>query len=117
MIEVILDFDELAIQENDESYEVEDQEGVAQKNKAGIFIKKKYTIVKTVNEELSMKWDKEMKKRNDYFASFDISTLTFTDENLKDIDACFEEIKKSLKIKNKTVFIRFKTLLFKINNC
>lgn len=36
----------------DESYEVEDQEGVAQKNKAGIFIKKKYTIVKTVNEEL-----------------------------------------------------------------
>jgi len=51
---------------------------------------------KAVNEELSVKWDKEMKKRNDYFASFDISTLTFTDENLKDIDACFEEIKKYL---------------------
>lgn len=51
---------------------------------------------KAVNEELSTKWDKEMKKRNDYFESFDISTLTFTDENLKDIDACFEEIKKYL---------------------
>lgn len=51
---------------------------------------------KLVNEELSKKWDKEMKKRNDYFTSFDISTLTFTDENLKDIDACFEEIKKYL---------------------
>lgn len=49
-----------------------------------------------VNEELSLKWDKEMKKRNDYFSTFDISTLTFTDENLKDIGACFEEIKRFL---------------------
>ncbi|MBF8457910.1 topoisomerase II [Kaistella sp. G5-32] len=51
---------------------------------------------KKVNEELSAKWDKEMKKRNDYFSSFDIFILTFTDENLKDIDACFIEIKKYL---------------------
>lgn len=51
---------------------------------------------KGINDELSIKWDKEMKKRNKYFSSFNIYTLTFTDENLKDISSCFEEIKKYL---------------------
>lgn len=36
----------------DESFELEEQEGALRKNKAGIFIKNKYTVVKTINEEL-----------------------------------------------------------------
>jgi hypothetical protein len=56
----------------------------------------KEKLQKTVNEELSEKWGKEMKKRNDYFSSFGITTLTFTDTNLKDTTNCFEEIKKYL---------------------
>lgn len=56
----------------------------------------KNKLQKDVNAEISVKWDKEMKKRNDYFSQFDITTLTFSDENLKDVDKCFEEIKKYL---------------------
>ncbi len=51
---------------------------------------------KALNEDLSIQWRKEMDKRNEYFSSFGISTITFTDEDLKDIDKCFLEIKKYL---------------------
>ncbi len=51
---------------------------------------------KAVNEDLSGKWDKEMDKRNDYFSKYGISTVTFTDENLTDIEECFLEIKSAL---------------------
>lgn len=50
-----------------------------------------------VNRELSLKWGKEMKKRNDYFAEFGITTITFTDETLLDIDKCFDKIIVQLK--------------------
>lgn len=49
-----------------------------------------------MNRELSLKWTKEMEKRNDYFSKFGITTITFTDEELKDIDACFDIISKYL---------------------
>lgn len=51
---------------------------------------------KSVNEDLSAKWDKEMDKRNEYFSKYGISIVTFTDENLKDIDMCFMKIKEAL---------------------
>jgi hypothetical protein len=50
-----------------------------------------------VNNELKDKWAKEMTKRNKYFDSFGITTKTFTDKNLEDIDTCFEEIKLVLQ--------------------
>ncbi|MEK2012400.1 topoisomerase II [Vibrio parahaemolyticus] len=49
-----------------------------------------------MNRDLSQKWTKEMEKRNDYFSKFGITTITFTDEKLKDIDACFDIISKYL---------------------
>ncbi|MGF1747007.1 topoisomerase II [Vibrio minamisatsumaniensis] len=49
-----------------------------------------------MNRDLSLKWTKEMEKRNDYFSKFGITTITFTDEELKDIDACFDRISKYL---------------------
>ncbi|EII3281986.1 topoisomerase II [Vibrio alginolyticus] len=49
-----------------------------------------------MNRDLSLKWTKEMEKRNDYFSKFGITTITFTDEELKDIDACFATISKYL---------------------
>lgn len=49
-----------------------------------------------MNRDLSEQWKKEMDKRNDYFSKFVITTITFTDEDLKDIDACFDIIAKYL---------------------
>ncbi len=43
-----------------------------------------------VNEELSKKWNKEMQKRNEYFDQFGITTITFSDDNLVDMNACFD---------------------------
>lgn len=53
-----------------------------------------------VNAELSEKWEKEMEKRNSYFNSFGITTITFTDANLADISECFEQMKKYLSKRN-----------------
>ncbi|OCQ44824.1 topoisomerase II [Aeromonas veronii] len=49
-----------------------------------------------MNRDLTEQWKKEMDKRNDYFSKFGITTITFTDEDLKDIDACFDIIAKYL---------------------
>lgn len=49
-----------------------------------------------MNRDLSLMWAKEMEKRNNYFSKFGITTFTFTDEELKDIDACFDIISKYL---------------------
>jgi hypothetical protein len=56
-----------------------------------------------VNDELSEKWGKEMKKRNDYFKDFDITIITFTDSDLKDINACFEVVKEKLEARKTRV--------------
>lgn len=52
---------------------------------------------KTVNEGLKVKWEKEMVKRNKYFETFDITTITFTDSDLTNISGCFEKIKQKLE--------------------
>jgi hypothetical protein len=56
----------------------------------------KYKKQFEVNEELSHKWNKEMSKRNKYFSNFGITTLTFTDIDLTDIEKCFLNMKKYL---------------------
>lgn len=52
--------------------------------------KKKKKTQTAVNAELKIKWEGEMKKRNRYFKKFGITTVTFTDEDLTDLDDCFE---------------------------
>jgi len=49
------------------------------------------------NKELAIKWSKEMQKRNDYFNKFNIQIITFTNEELVDIDNVFGAIKKILE--------------------
>ena len=44
---------------------------------------------KEVNKSLAIQWEKEMAKRNEYFATFGITTLTFADRDLTGIDRCF----------------------------
>ena len=56
-----------------------------------------------VNSELSEKWNKECSKRNAYFAQFGITTITFTDEALQDIDSCFDIMKTYLKKRTEVV--------------
>lgn len=45
-----------------------------------------------LNEDLLVKWNKEMDKRNSYFEQFKITTLTFTDDNLADMETCKQKI-------------------------
>lgn len=52
---------------------------------------------KAVNEGLAASWEKEIGKRNDYFEKFGISTITFVDGDLRDLDACFEKMQKLLQ--------------------
>ena len=59
-------------------------------------IRKVKKTQKAVNEELKEKWESEMSKRNRYFKKYGISTVTFTDNNLSDLDSCFDEMKAYL---------------------
>ncbi|MDY0931116.1 hypothetical protein [Chryseobacterium sp. CFBP8996] len=67
-----------------------------------------------VNAELSDKWGKEMTKRNDYFKTFDITTVTFTDIDLVDIVKCFELVKE--KLQARTTKINLKSQLERLKN-
>lgn len=49
-----------------------------------------------VNNELLEQWNKEMAKRNAYFSAYGITVVTFTDDQLANLDQCFDEIKKLL---------------------
>lgn len=51
---------------------------------------------KELNQELAVQWTKEMHKRNEYFSEFGISVVTFTDEDLQDLNACFSKITRYL---------------------
>ncbi|MBQ0934164.1 hypothetical protein [Ideonella paludis] len=46
-----------------------------------------------VNAQLAKDWEKEVDKRNDYFEKYGITTITFADRDLKDVDSCFSKIK------------------------
>ncbi|MDA3781039.1 MAG: hypothetical protein PF487_12580 [Bacteroidales bacterium] len=49
-----------------------------------------------VNREIGVLWEKEIAKRNEYFQEYGITTITFTDSQLGNIDNCFEIIKSYL---------------------
>ncbi len=51
---------------------------------------------KRVNQELAEQWEHEMDKRNDYFQTFGIATITFTDAHLSDPHGVFSTIQTYL---------------------
>lgn len=55
-----------------------------------------------VNQELARQWKKEMTKRNEYFNNFGVSIVTFTDDDLQDLDSCFLQIEHFLKQRSTT---------------
>lgn len=62
----------------------------------GAISKVKEKNLKEINAEGAAKWAKEMTKRNSYFAEYGIQTVTFTDPELKDLSACFENMRNYL---------------------
>lgn len=56
---------------------------------------------KEVNNELSEKWDKEMKKRNEYFLTYGITTITFTEQMLENKEHCWSIIEECLSERSK----------------
>jgi len=56
----------------------------------------KTKLQKEINAEIEEKWGKEMTKRNEYFSSFGITTLTFTDTDLTNPKTCFASIEEFL---------------------
>lgn len=58
--------------------------------------KAKQKSQKSINTELSQKWSREMDKRNSYFSKYGISTITFTNRELANMDRCFNRVKELL---------------------
>jgi hypothetical protein len=56
----------------------------------GAIKKAKEKTQKAINAEGAETWKNEMIKRNRYFAKYGITTVTFTDTDLEDMEACFE---------------------------
>jgi hypothetical protein len=52
---------------------------------------------KALNEELAAKWSKEADKRNVYFMKYGVTTITFTDAELTDIDHCWKHVLAALE--------------------
>lgn len=50
-----------------------------------------------MNAGLCENWNKEMDKRNSYYSDFGITTVTFTDDNLKNMDKVFSNIRSYLE--------------------
>lgn len=51
---------------------------------------------KDLNAELARKWQNECSKRREYFSRYGINKITFADEDLQNIDACFAVITEHL---------------------
>lgn len=65
--------------------------------------KSKDKTQKQLNEELANQWQKECNKRNEYFQKYNISCVTFADNDLQDIDGCFNTIAGYLKKRNNDI--------------
>ncbi len=59
-----------------------------------------------INEELKMKWQKEIDKRNQYFSKYGITVLTFADDELENLDECFSVIRKYLMQRAPTINLK-----------
>ena len=55
-----------------------------------------------INQELALRWNKEMTKRNEYFSNFEIPIVTFTDDELQNLDSCFQRIEYYLAQRSTT---------------
>ena len=55
---------------------------------------------KAINETASLNFDKEMKKHKDYFRKHGIFTLIYTDQDLKDTEKIFVDMKRYLEPKS-----------------
>lgn len=53
-----------------------------------------------LNRQLAAKWQKEVSKRNAYFQTYGVSVVTFADDDLKDIDACFARVEAALRARS-----------------
>lgn len=51
---------------------------------------------KRVNDDLAVSWGKEIAKRNEYFEKYGITTYTFSDSDLANIDHCWGKIVEAL---------------------
>lgn len=52
------------------------------------------------NQQIAQQWEKEIAKRNDYYKTFGITTVTFTDNHLTDLDKCFSVMAQVLSRRN-----------------
>lgn len=52
---------------------------------------------KAINEEAKANFEKEMEKQKEYYRKYGVYTLIYTDTDLQDMDAIFEEMKKYLQ--------------------
>lgn len=66
-----------------------------------------------MNKDLMKQWGKEMGKRNDYFQQFGVTTITFADDDLKDMDKCFRAMEFYLQ-KRKPVELSIDLLIGEI---
>lgn len=78
-------------------------------------IRSKAKSQKDINEELKLKWQNEMEKRNKYFDEFGITVKTYTDAQLISLDSCFNEISKVLSERNENKISFEEELKFFIN--
>ncbi len=58
-----------------------------------------------LNQELRIKWEREMDKRNKYWEEYNITVLTFTDLMLQNIDECFNKVQELLLIKAQDILL------------
>lgn len=54
-----------------------------------------------LNLELARAWQREVAKRNAYFQTYGVTVVTFADDDLKDVGACFEQIEAALRARAK----------------
>lgn len=62
-------------------------------------------------EESRLQWIKENNKRNDYFFKYRVPTITFTDDDLTNVQNCFDMVKQILYIPAETKKQRFEDLV------
>jgi len=53
-----------------------------------------------LNRELAGAWQREVAKRNAYFQTYGVTVVTFADDDLKDVGACFEQIEVTLRARS-----------------
>ncbi|MEZ5056339.1 MAG: hypothetical protein R2879_04805 [Saprospiraceae bacterium] len=76
----------------------------------GYLSKTKSLTQKEINEIAQNNFEKEMKKHKDFFREHGVFSLIYTDEDLKDYNKVFEDMKKFLVPKEKDDKIKFEIL-------